>query len=333
MGVKLKNIAPKHETSFKELKGKKIGIDAFNWLYQFLSIIRQPDGTPLKNSKGQITSHLTGLFYRTSKLLEEGIKPCYIFDGKPPAFKKVITSRIERKEKALKEYKEAIKKGDLKTALSKASQTSRLTKEMMNEAKELLNALGVPVIQAPSEGEAQASIMTKQEKIYATATQDYDALLFGSPTIIRNLNITGKRKIGNTYITIKPEMIKLKELLKQNKINQEELIMLGILIGTDYNPGGVKGIGPKKGLKLVQEHGVEAWKQVKYEWTINPIELIEFFKKPPITNNYQLEWRPVNKQKVINLLVNKFEFNKERINNTLNKIIKITSQTGLDNFI
>jgi len=331
MGVKLKDLVPRHETSFSDLSGKCLGVDAFNWLYQFISIIRQPDGTPLKDSKGRVTSHLTGLFYRTVKMLEEGLKPCYVFDGKPPSFKKVTSSRVKRRERARQEYLKAKEAGDTKKALSKAMQSARLTGEMIEQAKKLLEALGVPVIQAPSEGEAQAAFMVDQGDFYAAATQDYDALLFGSPLVVRNLNVTGRRRKGGRYVVVNPELIKLSEVLDNIGLSREGLVMLGILIGTDYNPGGVKGVGPKKGLKLVQEHGVDAWKKVEHDWLIYPPDILDFFMNPPVKKDYNLDWKRPSKKKVMALLVDDFEFSAERIESTLARLD--LGQTGLSGFL
>jgi len=271
------------------------------------------------------------LFYRTVKMLEEGLKPCYVFDGKPPSFKKVTASRIKRREQAHYEYLKAKEAGDTKKALSKAMQSARLTGEMIEQAKKLLEALGVPVVQAPSEGEAQAAFMTTQGDIYAAATQDYDALLFGSPLVVRNLNVTGRRRLYGRYITVNPELIRLSEVLESNELTREELVMLGILIGTDYNPGGVKGIGPKKGLKLIQEHGVESWKHVEHEWQIYPPDVLAFFMKPPVKKDYKLEWKTPSKKKVAAILVDDFEFSAERVDNTLSKLD--LGQTGLSGFL
>ncbi|HLE05732.1 MAG TPA: flap endonuclease-1 [Candidatus Nanoarchaeia archaeon] len=331
MGVDFKSLVVKHETSFKELSAKMLGIDSFNWLYQFLSIIRQPDGTPLMDSKGRVTSHLTGLFYRTVSLLEAGIRPCYIFDGPPPAFKKVVAARIERREKAKEAYEIAKREGNTERAHSMAMQSTRLTSDMVLDAKRLVSAFGLPIIEAPSEGEAQASYMTKKGDLFAAATQDYDTLLFGSPRVVRNLSVTGKRRMYGRMITVNPEIILLDEVLKSNGLSQDSLIMLGILVGTDYNPGGVKGIGPKTALKLVKEYGVDAWKHVDHEWDISPTELLSFFKSPPVTDNYSLSFSAPSASKIKAILVDEYEFSAERVDSSLKKI-KSLSQSGLSNF-
>jgi flap endonuclease-1 len=198
MGVDIGELFKKEKITFNDLRDRIIAIDAYNVLHQFLSIIRQRDGTPLKDSKGRITSHLSGLFYRTANMVEARIRPVYVFDGEPHLLKaKTIQQRKERKEQAEKEWKEAIEKGDLKTARIKAQQTSRVTDEIIEQSEALLTALGIPYIHAPSEGEAQASYMVKKGDAYAVGSQDFDCLLFNAPVLVRNLTSSGKRKLQN----------------------------------------------------------------------------------------------------------------------------------------
>jgi flap endonuclease-1 len=255
MGVQLSKIVPSKEVELLELSGKKIAIDAYNTIYQFLSIIRdRMTGEPLRDSKGQITSHLSGLLYRTSNLVEVGIKPVFVFDGKPPELKKkTIEARKEAKEEAKKKWKEALEKGE--KAITYAQAASHLTDEMVEESKELLNYMGIPWVQAPSEGEMQCAFMCKKKDVWASASQDFDSILVGSPKLIRNISITGKRKLPKkeVYIEIKPEIIELEKVLSTLGINQKQLIIVGILVGTDYNPG-VKGIGPKRAIDLVKKY-------------------------------------------------------------------------------
>lgn len=333
MGVDLKDLVPRSSVSIDDLEGKRLGVDAFNWLYQFLSIIRQRDGTPLKDSKGRVTSHLTGLFYRTAKLLEAGVKLCYVFDGEPPEFKKVTAARVKRRRKARKAYEKAKAAGDIKKAYSKAMQSSRLTNQMIIDAKRLLEAFGLPVIQAPSEGEAQAARMVSKGDLYAIATQDYDAVLFGAPRVIRNLNITGRRRRGKNYVSVSPELVLFDRVLKETSLSHEELVALAVLIGTDYNPGGVKGIGPKRGLKLVREHGVDAWKEVDWDWDVSPPDIIDFFMDPPVLGDYDLSWRAPDVEAVKGLLVDEYEFSESRIDKTMSRVMKTAGQAGLGGFL
>ncbi|MEM3984060.1 MAG: flap endonuclease-1, partial [Sulfolobales archaeon] len=300
MGVNIRDIVPEEcvrvINDLRELKGKVIAIDAYNALYQFLTAIRQPDGTPLMDSKGRVTSHLSGLFYRTINLLESGIKPVYVFDGKPPELKaKELSDRIGVKEEARRKYEEAISVGDLEAARRYAQMSAYLTNEMVKASKELLTAMGIPWVQAPSEGEAQAALMVVWGDAWATASQDYDSLLFGSLRLVRNLTISGRRKLPKkeVYVEIKPEVIELEVLLRSLGISRDQLIDIAILIGTDYNPEGVKGIGPKTAYQLIKSFG-SLEKAVKSipgaKFPVPPDEIRNLFKNPQVTRDYTLEW-------------------------------------------
>ncbi len=334
MGVDLKNIFEPEKIELYSLSGKKIAVDAFNTIYQFLSIIRQRDGTPLMDSKGRITSHLSGLFYRNIRLLENNITPIYVFDGKPPEFKKVLEQREERKEEATKKYEQALREGDMVSARKYAQQTSRLTEEMISQSKKLLEYMGIPVVQAPSEGEAQAAYMCKKGDVWAVASQDYDSLLFGAPRVIRNLNITGRRKVQGkeAYSYISPELIVLEKELGRLGLNQEQLIFLGILIGTDYNPGGVKGIGPKKGLELVRNSkGLEIFDKIEWNFDVPVEKIVEWFKNPEIVEGYAVKRKKPDEDKIIDFLAGEHDFSIDRLRNGLSKIRK-PPQSNLDSF-
>jgi flap endonuclease-1 len=331
MGVQIQPLIQAKEIDFTCLSGKIIGIDAYNALYQFISIIRQrPTGEFLRDSKGRITSHLSGLFYRTINLLEYNIKPVYVFDGVPPEFKtSTINSRKKIREEAEKKWKESIERGDMEEAFIHAQAAVTVTDEMIEESKLLLKYMGIPVVEAKSEGEAQLAFMCKKGDIWASASQDYDALLFGSPRLIRNLSISGKRKLPRKeiYVEIKPELIELEELLKQYEITREQLIIIGMLIGTDYNPG-VHRVGPKTALKLVSQYRTleEVIKHVSWECDIDLNEIYNFFLSPPVNNNYEIKWEPMQKDKIIKLMVDEHDFSKERIENALNKVERILDE-------
>jgi len=317
MGVDITGLVTTKEIELKDLVGKKIAIDAFNTLYQFLAIIRQPDGTPLMNSKGQVTSHLSGLFYRTAKLMELGIQPCFVFDGKPPELKAdTIIARGRIKKTARKKWQEAVEKKDLKAAKKYAQATSKLNEQMVNDSKTLLDALGIPWVQAPSEGEAQASLICKQKDVYAVGSQDFDSLLFGAPKLVRNITITGKRKVpGKSYhYELKPHLIELDKVLKELDVTQEQLIKIGIMVGTDFNPG-IKGIGPKKALKAVKEG---SWKE--HEYAVDPDLVKKIFTKPEASKEYELNWGQADLDKLLDIMHEKNEFSKERIEHTYEKL-------------
>lgn len=326
MGVNLSSIVPKREVELTELSGKRIAIDALNQIYQFLSIIRdRMTGEPLKDSKGRITSHLSGLFYRTAKLIEVGINPVFVFDGKPPEFKKeIIEKREEMKEEARKKWEDALKKGE--KAITYAQAAAKATDEMVEESKELIKLMGLPVVQAPSEGEAQCAFMALQGDVFASASQDYDSLLFGSPRLVRNISITGKRKLPRkeVYVEIKPEIIELEKLLSELSIDRKKLIFMGILIGTDYNPGGVRGIGPKKALDLVKKFKnlKDILKNVEWKFEVDAEEIFEFFLEPPVTKKYKLEWKRPDKEKLFKFMVDEHDFSAERVEKVIDSLEK-----------
>lgn len=323
----LKDLVPKTVVSLENLSGKSIAIDAYNALYQFLAIIRQPDGTPLKDSTGKITSHLSGLLYRTANLAEMGIKTVYVFDGAPPALKEVeIKRRMQVKEEATVKYEKALAEGKVEEARTYAQMTSRLKDYMTEDSKRLLNFMGIPWVQAPSEGEAQAAHLAKKGATDFCASQDYDSILFGAPLLIRNVTISGRRKLPGkpVYIDVVPEIVELDKTLKTLEITLEQLVDLGILIGTDYNPEGVKGIGPKTALKLVKEHGslekiVETTlKDAKFP--VEPQRIREIFLHPRVRDDYKLEWREPDVEGLVNFLVREKDFTEDRVRKALEKM-------------
>jgi flap endonuclease-1 len=280
-------------------------------------------GEPLRDSKGRVTSHLSGLLYRTTNLIEAGIKPVYVFDGKPPEFKKkTIQEREAAKEEAVKKWKEAVEKGE--RAITYAQAAARFTDEMVEDSKKLLDFMGVPWLQAPSEGEAQCTLMVKKGDVYAVASQDFDSLLFGSPILVRNLSISGRRKLPKkeVYIDVKPEIIELDAAIKNLGINQKQFILLGILVGTDYNPGGVKGFGPKKALDLVKEEQTLKKIQKKITWEFEyPMEdIFNFFLTPPAVDKYNLEWNQPDSEKILKFMVDEHDFSRERVEKVMEKL-------------
>lgn len=340
MGVNLRDLVPKVTVKLQDLSGKSIAIDAYNALYQFLAIIRQPDGTPLKDSTGRITSHLSGLLYRTSNLVEIGIKPIYVFDGTPPTLKEVeIKRRMKAKEEALIKYEKALKEGKIEEARTYAQATSRLKDYMAEDSKHLLDLMGIPWVQAPSEGEAQAAHIVKRGDADYCASQDYDSLLFGAPRLVRNVTISGRRKLPgrNVYIEVAPEIVELEAVLKECGITHEQLIDVGILIGTDFNPNGVKGLGPKTALKLIKEYGSieEALPHLENaEFPVEPRKIREIFLHPKVTDNYRIEWREPDDEGVVDFICRQRDFSENRVRKALEKmrrgIKKLRGKTTLE---
>ncbi|MCJ7469290.1 flap endonuclease-1 [Candidatus Bathyarchaeota archaeon] len=332
MGVNLRDLVPKTVVKLEDLGGKSMAIDAYNALYQFLAIIRQPDGTPLKDSGGRVTSHLSGLLYRTSNLVEMGIKPIYVFDGKPPSLKEVeIQRRAKIKQDAQVRYERAIKEGKIEEARTYAQATSKLKDYMTEDSKKLLNLMGIPWIQAPSEGEAQAAHLAKRGDADYCASQDYDSLLFGAPKLVRNVTISGKRRLPskNVVIDVVPEIVELERVLKGCGISYEQLVDVGILIGTDFNPGGIEGLGPKTALKLVKEYGTleNALPHIKNaEFPAEPRRIREIFLNPPITNNYRVEWKEPDLEGVVNFICRERDFSEDRVRKSVERMQKGLTQ-------
>ena len=323
MGVQISGILNAREIEMEELAGKKVAIDAYNIIYQFLATIRDRfTGEPLKDSEGRVTSHLSGLMYRFSKTLEAGIKPVMVYDGKPPAFKRgTIEEREGRKQEAEKKWKEAVDSG--KPAMKYAQATSRMTPDIMESGKELLGYMGVPVLQAPSEGEATCAQMCIDGVVDFASSQDYDALLFGSPRLVRNLSVSGKRKLPRqeTWVEVKPELLDLEKVLKEIGIDREQLITMGLLIGTDYNDG-VKGIGPKTALKLVKEHRTLDGVLKNVEWSdkIDAHVLMEWFMKPDALRRPEIKWGRPNPDKITKFMVDEHSFSRDRIENVVSRL-------------
>ena len=332
MGVNFKDLIPKTQVKLEDLSGKIIAIDAYNAIYQFLAIIRQPDGTPLKDSTGKVTSHLSGLFYRTSNLVEMGIKPIYVFDGIPPTLKAAeIEWRKQVKVEAAVSYEKAAAKGDTAKMRMFAQATTSMKDYMQEDSRKLLDLLGLPWVQAPSEGEAQAAHMTKRGDADYCASQDYDSLLFGAPRLLRNVTISGRRKLPskNIYIDIAPEVVELAKTLSECGVTYEQLIDIGILIGTDFNPDGIKGLGPKTALKLIKEHGTieNALPHIKNAtFPVDPKCIREIFLKPEVTNNYKLEWKEPNVEGIVDFLCKQKDFSEDRVRKSLEKMLEGTKK-------
>ncbi len=333
MGLSIREIIPRREIQITELNGKTVCVDAFNILYQFLTSVRQVDGTPLMDSQQRITSHLSGLFYRNINLLNEGIKLVYVFDGDAPALKaKTHKKRKGVRDMASERYEEAKQSEDIGAMKRYSSQMIRLNDEMIKESKELLVAMGIPVVQAPSEGEAEAAYLCKTKKeIYASVSQDYDSLLFGAPILVRNLTMARRRKTYSGYIEVNPELMDLDKILNGLEINLDQLICLGILVGTDYNPKGVPGIGPKKALQLVQrfKQPVLIFKEVKEkiyslpeEDQFNWQEIFELFHKHEVVDA-DFKFGKIDEDKIKEILVERHEFSEDRVEKQLEKLRSI----------
>ncbi len=339
MGSDIGDIVSREEIGFKDLQNRKVAIDANNTLYQFLSIIRQPDGTPLKDGSGRITSHVSGVFYRMINLIENGVEPIHVFDGKPPELKSgTLEERRELREKSKEKWKEAKEKGDTEEAYSQAMRSSRLSKEMVKEAKDLLSHMGIPWVQAPSEAEAQAAYIVQNDDAWGSSSQDYDSLVFGTPILIRNLTITGRRKLPgkNKYKEVRPEKIVLDELLGELGITRSQLVDIVILVGTDFNDG-IKGVGPKTALELVRKHGsIDSVLEEKDFEIPQHQEIKSIFLEPDVTEEYNTSHSDIDEEKVREFLCEERDFSVDRVEKGLNRLEKavedLRHQTTFDSF-
>ncbi len=322
MGSNLKKLITQKDIEIQQLKGKKIGIDGYNWAHQFLSTIRTRTGELLKDSEGRVTSHIVGLFNRTTNLLKEGIKPCFVWDGKPPEFKSKTLEKRKKRKKVAREKFEAAKTDKEKRKY--AQQLSKLTDDMVDDAVSVLEAMGIPCVKAPSEGEAQISHMVKKGDVWACASQDWDSILFGSDLLIRNLSISGKRKVPGKkiYVPVNPKIVNLKENLDKLNITRKQLIITAMLIGTDYCKG-IRGYGPKRSIKIVKEQKTLENVLNKLEWNsdTNPEKILNWFLNPKTTDKYNLEWSGVNVEKIMKILVDKHEFSESRIESQLKPLL------------
>jgi len=330
MGVNLTPIILKHVSSLESLKGKSLAVDANNYLYQFLALIRMPDGTPLKDSKGNITSHLTGLIFRTTRLMcQYKMRLVFVFDGKPPELKtKEIMKRREIRDKATKEWKKALEAGDYATAFSKAIVTSRLKQPMIDDSKHLLDLLGIPYVQAPSEAEAQAAYIAAKGDVWAASSKDYDSLLFGTPRLLRFLTITGKEYLPSkgTSRPLKPELIILQEFLEKHGITREQLIDLATLVGTDFNQG-IKGIGPKTALKLIKTHTrlENMPNEIRIKLPPNYQSVRNVFLQPDVNEDYEINYGELQEEEIYHFLCDERDFSRRRIQTAVERMERFYS--------
>jgi flap endonuclease-1 len=317
MGVDLRDIIIKEEIEFSQLHGKILSVDALNALYQFLAIIRQQGGEALKDSQGRTTSHLSGLFYRTVNLIEYGIRPLYVFDGKPPQ-RKLETLRARKEHKVVAQQRAVRARVDGRTDdyAKYASQSLTFTKEMLGESKQLLALMGIPTFDAPSEGEAQASMLCANDpRIYAVASQDYDSLLFGAPMLVRNATITGRRKLPgrSVYREIVPELVSLEDVLSNLGLSREQLIEVALLVGTDYNEG-VKGLGPKKALEAVRGGKFS-------DYDVDP-GLKDLFLHPEVADSVSYSFSMPDNEGIYAFLCDEHDFSRIRVERALERLNK-----------
>lgn len=306
-------------------------------MYQFLIAVRQEGGNSLTNEEGETTSHLMGMFYRTIRLMENGIKPVYVFDGKPPELKGgELAKRQERRAEAQENLEKATEAGDTENVDKFTRRLVKVTKEHGEECQKLLGLMGVPWIVAPCEAEAQCCSLVKAGKVYAVGTEDMDALTLGTEVLLRHLTFSEARKMP-----IKE--FHLKKVLEGLEISQEQFIDLCILLGCDYCET-IKGIGPKRAIDLIKEHKtidkiIEKIDKDKYTIPENWMykEARELFLKPTVTDpeTIELKWSEPDEEGIVQFMCKEKGFNEERMRNGVKKILKARNtgtQVRLDSF-
>ncbi|KAF5275091.1 hypothetical protein FQA39_LY07028 [Lamprigera yunnana] len=324
------------ENEIKNYFGRKVAVDASMTLYQFLIAVRS-EGAQLTSVDGETTSHLMGIFYRTIRLVENGIKPVYVFDGKPPQMKSgELNKRAEKREEAQKALEKATEQGDQAEMEKFNRRLVKVTVQHANEAKQLLGLMGIPYVDAPSEAEAQCAALVRSGKVYATATEDMDALTFGSNILLRHLTVSEARKLPI-------QEIHLDKILEGMNITHHEFIDLCILLGCDYT-NSIRGIGPKRAIEFITQHKtieniLENIDVNKYtppeEWNYQAAR--ELFTNPEITDptTIDLKWNDPDEEGLVKFLCGDKQFNEDRIRNGAKKLMKargITPQGRLDGF-
>ena len=319
MGVKFKDIVSPEEISLKDLEGRTVAIDAYNTIYQFLSGIRQRDGSPLMDQNGNITSHLSGILYRTASIVDKGIKPIYVFDGDSSEHKaKTLEQRRAIKEEAMEKWEEAKAAGNIEEARKFAIRTSRMSPYTLESSKKLLDYMGIPYVQAEGEGEAQGAYMVEQGDAWAVASQDYDCLLFGAPRIVRNLTLSG----GLSNL----EYLELEKVLNEIDLTREQLIDVALMVGTDFNEG-IHGIGAKTGLKLIRNNTLEDILVQKgiTEVEVEPDELRDIFLKHDVNTDYEIKFKSAKRDKLVEFMCEEHGFSESRVLNVTEKLKKLSS--------
>ena len=330
-------IIQKQEMTLEELRGKSFAVDGFIVLHEFLALIRDRSGRPLTDENGNVTSHLVGLAFRTTRLISDyGIDLVFVFDGKPPSLKRgEINTRRKARRRAEVEYQEAIERGDMREAFSKAVMTGRLTHQGVDDTKRLLDLLGIPWVQAPSEGEAQAAYMAQRGDVWASNSKDYDSLLFGAPRLVRFLSISSQEWLPSKGRSrrVLPELIELDKFLGYHEINRAQLIDMGILIGTDFNPG-IKGVGPKRALKLVKKHGsLESLPDdIKKKLPDTVDQIRELYLHPEVTDEYSIERGELQEDALDDFLCREKNFSTRRVQTLINRMRNRAAQKSLKDY-
>nr|5KSE_A Chain A, Flap endonuclease 1 [Homo sapiens] len=327
------DVAPSaiRENDIKSYFGRKVAIDASMSIYQFLIAVRQ-GGDVLQNEEGETTSHLMGMFYRTIRMMENGIKPVYVFDGKPPQLKSgELAKASERRAEAEKQLQQAQAAGAEQEVEKFTKRLVKVTKQHNDECKHLLSLMGIPYLDAPSEAEASCAALVKAGKVYAAATEDMDCLTFGSPVLMRHLTASEAKKLPI-------QEFHLSRILQELGLNQEQFVDLCILLGSDYCES-IRGIGPKRAVDLIQKHKsieeiVRRLDPNKYPVPENWLhkEAHQLFLEPEVLDpeSVELKWSEPNEEELIKFMCGEKQFSEERIRSGVKRLSKSRQGSTLE---
>ncbi|XP_041990650.1 flap endonuclease 1-like isoform X1 [Salvia splendens] len=310
------------EQNFESYFGREIAIDASMSIYQFLIAVGRRGTQTLTNEAGEVTSHLQGMLTRTIRLLEAGIKPVYVFDGTPPDLKKEeLAKRVLKRADATNDLNDALKEGNKEDVEKYSKRTVKATNQHYEDCKKLLRLMGVPVVEAPCEAEAQCAALCKEGKVYAVASEDMDSLAFGAPRLLRHLMCPTSKRIPVVEF-------KVSKVLEELNLTMDQFIDLCILSGCDYCES-IKGIGGLTALKLIRQYGSlehileninKERYQIPFDWPYQDTR--KHFREPSVLTDYdklELKWTDPDEEGLVRFLVNENTFNRDRISKAIKK--------------
>ncbi|KAK8807053.1 hypothetical protein WA158_003812 [Blastocystis sp. Blastoise] len=321
--------------------GRTVAVDASMLIYQFLVAIRsngpQYGNAMLMNAQGEVTSHIQGMFTRTIRLMEHGIRPVFVFDGKPPEMKSgELEKRKENRDKAEIELEKAKEEGNTEEIDKLSKRTVHMNQDHIQDCIKLLEFMGIPIVISPSEAESQCAELVKKDKVWAMASEDMDSLTFGVPRLLRHLTQSEGKE--NDILEFDHA-----QLLSDLNIDQDAFIDLCILCGCDYCDS-IRGIGPVRALQFIQQYKsideiIKHIDKTKYPLPDNWLykESHKLFTNPDVTpgEDIKIEFKTINKEGLINYLVNDKGFNEERVKNQIARLEKAkdkSTQRRMDSF-
>jgi len=318
----LRSLAALSECPFDDIEGSVIAVDAHNWLYRYLTTtVKWTNDSIYTTAEGTEVANLVGIVQGLPKFFEHDLTPVFVFDGGVTELKDdEVEKRREQREKAEQRLQEAEDAGNAIEAARLSARTVRLTETIQDTSRELLELLDVPYIDAPAEGEAQASYMNKIGDVDFVGSEDYDTLLFGAPQTLRGLTSKGH-----------PELMELQPTLDKHEISYEQLVDVAMLCGTDFNEG-INGIGPKTGIKLIKEHGdLFGVLEARGEHIEFADRIRELFFDPPVTDDYAFD-RSIEPdlEAARAYVTEEWEVDESEVDRGFERIESSVVQTGLD---